>query len=134
MNGLCFGLIQIHNRTEDLDIFSLNADFNKKLKRNELSYGFELTQNNVRSSAYKLNINTGARSALDTRYPDGGSQVFSAAAFLSHRYQFNEKWALNEGIRLSTVDLHSKFNDQTFFPFPFNVVNQKNTAGVCSQD
>ena len=123
-----FNSQNLNNRMEDLDIFSLNTDFNKSWNKNNLSYGLELTHNQVNSSAYRFNIGSRERTALDTRYPDGGSQVFSAAAFFSHRYEISQVLSVNEGLRLSHVNLKSKFNDQTFFPFPFNAVKQVNTA------
>ena len=118
----------LNNRQEDLDIFSLNADFSRSWTRNELTYGMELGQNSVRSAAYRLNIDTDERTPLDTRYPDGGSQVFSAAAFVSHRYEVSPVLSLNGGARMSFASLKARFNDQTFFPFPFNAVKQDNTA------
>ena len=118
----------LNNRFEEVDIFSLNADFNKTWLKNELNYGLEFNQNRVNSTAYLLDTKTQIRTALDTRYPGGGSNVFSSAAFLSHRYQINSKFSVNEGIRLSHINLHSRFNDQSFYPFPFTSVKQNNTA------
>lgn len=123
-----FNSLNLNNRRENVDIFSLNADFNKAWIKHDLSYGLEVSHNHVKSSAYQLNINTLERTRLDTRYPDGGSQVFSAAAFLSHRYEISPRFSISEGIRLSHSNLHSTFNDQTFFPFPFNSVQQNNNA------
>ncbi|MFM6976531.1 MAG: TonB-dependent receptor plug domain-containing protein [Sphingobacteriaceae bacterium] len=118
----------LNNRIEQVGVFSVNADFDKKFGEQELSYGLEFTHNDVNSSAYKLNVNTGVQSALDTRYPDGGSQLTTAAAFLAHRWEMSKKWLLSSGLRLNLVNLRSKFNDQTFFPFPFNSVKQNNVA------
>jgi hemoglobin/transferrin/lactoferrin receptor protein len=118
----------LSNRIEDVNIFSLNADFNKTFAKHVLGYGIELNHNDVQSSANTLNIATGNKSALDTRYPDGGSDVFSAAAFVSHHYNISPKWIMSEGLRLNYVGLSSTFNDKTFFPFPFNSIEQKNTA------
>lgn len=123
-----FNSQNLNNRMEDLDIFSLNADFNKSWNKSSLSYGVELTNSQVNSSAYRLNVSTRERTSLDTRYPDGGSEVFSAAAFFSHNYQVSPVLSVNEGLRLSHVNLRSSFTDQTFFPFPFNSVKQVNTA------
>ncbi len=118
----------LNNRSENLDIFSLNADFNKRWLKTELSYGLELSLNQVGSSAYRENLNTQTRSRLDTRYPDGGSDVISGAVFVSNRLNISDKISLNQGLRLTAVNLRSRFNDQTFFPFPFNTVKQNNTA------
>ncbi len=117
-----------NNRTENVDVFSLNADFRKSFKKNILGYGMEVNFNDVKSSAFKSDIVTGEKSNLDTRYPDGGSEVYTAAAFVSHEYKLNEKWQFAEGLRLNYVDLNSTFNDKTFFPFAFNTVEQNNLA------
>ena len=118
----------LNNRIEDVNIFSLNADFKKVISKNVLGYGFELIKNDIRSSAYSLNIGNGSNSALDTRYPDGGSKVFSAAAFVSHHFNISEKWIVSEGLRLNYVGLNSKFKNKAFFPFPYNSITQKNIA------
>ena len=118
----------LNNRIEDVNIFSLNADFKKVISKNVLGYGFELIKNDIRSSAYSLNIGNGSNSALDTRYPDGGSKVFSAAAFVSHHFNISEKWIVSEGLRLNYVGLNSKFKNKAFFPFPYNSIAQKNIA------
>jgi len=123
-----FNKTNLNNRTEQLDILSVNVDFDKKIKKNEFRYGVEALYNKVNSSAYATNISTGIKSALDTRYPDGGSTMQSAAVYFIHTYEISKKLIINEGIRASFVQLHSLFNDATFFPFPFNSVTQNNNA------
>ncbi len=120
--------ITLNNRIENVGVFSLNADFDKKWGEQELSYGVEYTHNNVNSSAYKLLVNTGLTGPLDTRYPDGGSTLNTAAAFLAHRWEINDQWLLSSGLRLNWVQLNATFNDKTFFPFPFNTVKQNHVA------
>ncbi|MEY3677979.1 MAG: hypothetical protein RI924_120 [Bacteroidota bacterium] len=120
--------ISLNQRFEQVQVYALNADFSKHWKEQELSYGFEFSHNDVNSVANQLNINTGVKSALDTRYPDGGSSVGSAAAFLAHRWELKPQWLLNSGFRLNWVALHAVFNDKTFFAFPFNTVEQKHLA------
>ena len=118
----------LNNRIENVGVFSLNADFDKKWGEQELSYGLEYTHNDVNSSAYKLFVNTGLTGPLDTRYPDGGSTLNTAAAFLAHRWELNDQWLLSSGMRLNWVELNASFNDKTFFPFPFNSVKQNHVA------
>lgn len=65
---------------------------------------------------------------LDTRYPDGGSVMQSFALFGTHTWEVNDKFIVNDGIRLNYVGLNAKFNDKTFFPFPFNDINQNYQA------
>lgn len=118
----------INRRTEKLDIYTANIDFAKKISTHEIRYGLDFWYNDVNSSAYKENISSGERFALDTRYPDGGSQMQNAAAYLTHAWEISDQLILNDGIRINNVQLNSTFNDQTFFPFPFNAVKQNNTA------
>jgi hemoglobin/transferrin/lactoferrin receptor protein len=82
----------------------------------------------VNSVAFAQNILTGDQAPLDTRYPDGGSSMNGAALYASHTYEISDKLILNDGIRISQVNLSAKFNDQTFFPFPFNSIQQNHAA------
>lgn len=118
----------LNNRTENLNIFTFNADFAKKMGKHELRYGIDGWYNQVNSTAYSKNIVVDTIGKLDTRYPDGGSTMSSIAAYISHSFEISEKWILQDGIRVSDVMLSSKFIDTTYFPFPFNSVSQNNTA------
>ena len=127
-NDRRFQKTTLNSRIEQLDIVSINADFDKKIKRNEMRFGVEGVYNKVNSSASAKNISTNVATPIDTRYPDGGSTMQSLAAYFSHTFEANKKLIINDGIRLSNVILHSQFNDTTFFPFPFKSVTQNNTA------
>jgi len=118
----------LNHRIEKLDIVTANADFSKKLLQHEFHYGVDAWTNSVNSKARKENIITGNVQSLDTRYPDGGSTMSSAAIYLGHTYKINDKWVLNDGLRLSAVNISAKFNDTTFFPFPVNGIEQNNLA------
>ena len=118
----------LNHRVENLDIITLNADFTKKIGSNELRYGLDAYFNKVNSTAYTEDIATDTTANLDTRYPDGGSNMSSAAAYLTHTWEITDKLILNDGIRFSHVGLNAKFNDKTFFPFPFNDINQRHNA------
>jgi len=117
-----------NHRVEKLDILSLNVDAEKMIGKQELRYGIEVTNNSVNSTAFKEDISVDTTGALDTRYPDGGSTMRSIAAYATHTWEISEKLILNDGIRISNVMLESKFDDKTFFPFPFDGVKQNNTA------
>ena len=123
-----FRNVLLNNRTEKLDILTLNADFAKKYGKNEIRYGFEGTYDNVNSSAFVKNINDGSVSPLDTRYPDGGSYMSTGAVYLTETFEASRKLIFNAGIRLNYIRLHADFNDTTFFPFPFHEVTQNNFA------
>ena len=129
---------QLKSRIEDLDIFTLNIDFSKDLiqvdeegnltSKHELNYGLDVSHNIVGSTASSKNIFTLINTALDTRYPDGGSDMSSFAVYFTDTWELNTQMILNGGIRASHVRLNALFVDQTFFPFPFNSINQQNSS------
>lgn len=124
-----FGSANRTDRNEAVKIYSLNIDYAKKIgKSHEIRYGAEGTFNNVNSTAQRVNVNTGAISAQSTRYPDGGSQFYTAALYATHSWEISPKLVLNDGLRFSYVGMKSQFNDTTFYPFPFTDVKQNNVA------
>ncbi len=120
--------IKRNNRIEKVDIGSLNADFSKKINKAELGYGAEITYNKIASNAYAEDITTGVQNSIDTRFPDGGSNTQSYAAYATGLYKFSESIIANAGLRFSHNRLYSKFNDKTFFPFPYNDIEQSSDA------
>ena len=118
----------LNHRIENLDILTLNADFSKKISSHEFRYGIDAFYNKVNSSAFVKDIVTLETTALNTRYPDGGSRMTSVAGYLTHTWEINEKLILNDGIRFTNIGLSANFNDKTFFPFPFSDINQNNNA------
>ena len=128
-NDRRFGSDNLNRRIEKLNIISLNADFAKKLKLNEIRYGLEGTYNSVNSTALREHPSTGLTEPLDTRYPDGGSSMHSIAVYATHSWEIvQHKLILNDGLRLSNIGLNAAWTDTTFFPFPFKSVAQNNTA------
>jgi hemoglobin/transferrin/lactoferrin receptor protein len=119
----------LQSRTENVDVIGYNVDFRKMMKRHEITFGTDGQYNKVRSTAKEVDIVTSKEKSLDTRYPDGGSTMYYGALYAAHIFKFNHnKLVLNDGIRLIYVSLNSKFNDTTFFPFPFKTASQNNTA------
>jgi hemoglobin/transferrin/lactoferrin receptor protein len=118
----------LNHRIEHVNVYSVNLDLSKNMASHELRYGAELTHNIINSTANKENIKTGEKTPLDTRYPDGGSTMTTAAAYLTHTWEITPKIVLSDGLRYSYISLVSKFNDKTFFPFPYDKVEQKNLA------
>ncbi len=119
---------KLNNREERVKIGSMNADFFKKLGKAEWSYGAEITYNKVKSTAYAENITTGVKSGLDTRYPDGGSNTQSYAAYTTGLYKIAKRIIINGGLRFTHNKLEANFNDKTFFPFPFDAIEQSSNA------
>jgi hemoglobin/transferrin/lactoferrin receptor protein len=118
----------LNHRIEKLNIFSVNIDAEKQIGKQELRYGAEFTFNDVQSTAFAENIVNDTTGKLDTRYPDGGSTMRSLAVYVTHTWEISPKLILNDGIRFSNVALDATFTDKTFYPFPFDNVNQNNSA------
>lgn len=123
-----FRSANLTNRNEFVHVYSLNADFTKQLLKQEIRYGVEYTLNTVASNANRLNINNGTVTSQFTRYPDGGSQMQTAAAYVSHAWEISPKFILSDGLRISSVNLKANFIDKTFFSFLPNSIEQRNTA------
>ena len=123
-----FGNNNLDSRIENINVLALNADANFQIKQHNIRYGIEATNNDVNSKAIRKNIDTNSITGLDTRYPDGGSDMSSFAFYATHSWAIHPKWVLSDGIRFSQVNLNASFNDKTFFPFPFNDVRQKSGA------
>jgi hemoglobin/transferrin/lactoferrin receptor protein len=118
----------LNHRIENLDIVTLNADFSKKKGSHEFRYGLDAWYNQVNSTAFQKDIVADTIAPLDTRYPDGGSTMMSAAAYATHTWEISEKLILNDGLRASYVRLNAAFVNKTFFPFPFADIAQQHMA------
>jgi hemoglobin/transferrin/lactoferrin receptor protein len=122
-----FNNVNRNNRIENVKVYSLNADFSRNLgEKTRLNYGLEYYFNDVTSTAYSENINTGVQSPLDTRYASGGASMSGTAAYATAIHKVNNKITLNAGARYSRVNLSASFTDKSFFDFPFTDVNQSN--------
>jgi hemoglobin/transferrin/lactoferrin receptor protein len=118
----------LNNRIENLDVVTFNADFSKKIAKHELRYGLDAYVNLVKSKAFVKDIVADTTGSLDTRYPDGGSSMKAIAGYLTHTWELSDKMILNDGLRFSNVGLNAIFNDKSFFPFPFDTINQNYSA------
>lgn len=118
----------LDNRTEQLKAFSLNLDFDKETKNGNLFYGLEGVYNNLTSTAFSENIKTGEATKLSTRYPDGKNHFANLAAYLSYKYNPNDKITYIGGIRYNYVYLKSTLEDTTFYKFPFDEINYATSA------
>ncbi|MEQ9426109.1 MAG: TonB-dependent receptor [Cyclobacteriaceae bacterium] len=117
----------LRHRTENLDIITLNLDFDKVINQShQLFYGVEYTNNDVVSTANQENIETGEVTPTSTRYPSGGNKYETFAAYLSHKWNIKENLILSSGVRYSHVTLNSTFENDSFFNFPFDKLDIKN--------
>ncbi|NOX47126.1 MAG: TonB-dependent receptor [Chlorobi bacterium] len=129
-NDRKFGKTNLRSRTETVDIFTLNYDLDKRLsKKNTLFYGIESFFNKVNSTGKSTDIYTQETEKVASRYPNGGSD-YSGAAFYAHlKSRLSEKITLQAGMRYSHIWLNSKFNDTTFYNFPYDAI-QMNTGAI----
>ena len=108
-----------HNRTESVNAFNLNLDFEKSFSnKHHLTYGTEFIINRVSSVANDENINTSYQIPAATRYPNG-STWSSMAVFGDYRYKLTDKTDLKIGSRYNYIILNADFDTQ-FYPFPFD--------------
>lgn len=117
-----------NNRIENIDVWGLTVDFSKVIGKNKLRYGIDGQFNDLTSKAHRTDITTGAKTKLDTRYPDGDNTMSTLAAFLTHTLLISDSWTLNDGIRVGGSWLNASFNDKTFFPFPYDNIKQNNSV------
>lgn len=113
------------SRREHVTVAGFIADGRKTWKNHELNIGMDGQFNKVRSVADRTNLQTGAVSKLDTRYPDGKNNMNYIGLYAQHLLKMkNGKWVLNDGIRLQTVQLNAHVNDNSFFNLPVTHISQ----------
>ncbi len=122
------GSKSLESQVEDVAVLSVNADLMKQAGHHELRYGAEFTYNDVVSTATARDLESNTITKIPTRYPDGGSQMQTMAAYVTHSWEVKPWLIVSEGLRASNVQLNADFGDTTFFPFPFHEVKQNNTA------
>nr|MCU0325292.1 TonB-dependent receptor [Spirosomataceae bacterium] len=123
-----FNNINRKSQLERVKVYSLNADFQKSVNKNTLNYGIELVSNDVNSTAVFTTITTSVERKADTRYPDGENKMNTWAAYLTDHYKFSDKLIGQIGFRYSGSSLSAEFIEKSFFPFPFNSIEQKTNA------
>ncbi len=116
------------NQLEKVKVYSVNADFQKNINKNTLNYGLESVLNDVNSTATFTNITTGTIHKADTRYPDGKNSMSSFAIYITDQIYLSKKMIASAGLRFNATKLVANFIDKTYFPFPFNAIQQQNNA------
>ena len=134
-----FNDLQRLYRNEEVDVFTLNGDFSVPLtsdKKRNLSYGFEVSHNDVESTPKGKTIAVSSNKVVgftgdfkvQSRFPDGGSSYMSSAMYLDYRQDVSSKSTLNTGVRLTNTKLKASWIDQTFIVLPKKNIELKNTA------
>lgn len=119
-----FGNPWRRNQTENLSILSANVDVKRELddsgRDRDLYYGFELTYQDVTSTAQNVHIDTEQTSPGITRYPDGGSTVAQVAAYTQFRWEFHPQLSLAAGVRATALRVQSHITPESVFKVPFS--------------
>ncbi|MCG8582404.1 MAG: TonB-dependent receptor [Bacteroidales bacterium] len=112
----------ITRRTEKVNAFSFNLDFEKQWKDNgKLFYGIEFIGNKVGSDGLSENLINGNITDAASRYPDD-SQWLSMAIYSSYLKHLSAKTNLQAGLRYNYILLNADF-DNTFYDFSFTDAN-----------
>ncbi|HBO76155.1 MAG TPA: TonB-dependent receptor [Marinilabiliales bacterium] len=116
-----FNLTELRKRFEEVEAYSMNLDFHKKLfGTHQFFYGLEGVYNKVKSTGTDTDIATGTTVVGPSRYPQ--SDWSSYAAYVTYQWEINEKLKFNVGGRYNQYSLDADF-DTTFYPFPFTTAN-----------
>lgn len=120
---------QRDEQVERLHIASLNVDARKQLTpQHAISYGLEGFYNRVQSRGRVLDLTTGQRRLAQSRYPAGGTDYLSLAAYLTHRWQWRPDLSWQAGLRLTRLAIDSRLGAETLLPLPFDRIQQRNLA------
>lgn len=113
----------LRTRTENVNVWTLNLDFEREFGEDrQIVYGMEAVYNDVSSTAQTEDVESFQIGPASTRYPDGGSDVGSIALYSSYQHQLKERLLLSIGIRYHHFYLESRFNDTTFYNFPYEKI------------
>jgi len=134
-----FGSLNRSYREENVNVFSINGDFSVPLSTNKkriLSYGFEFAYNDVDSNptGRTLDVQNGEivgfsnNFAVQSRYPDGGSNLLTSAAYVGYRQDLNKKSTLNTGLRFTNMIKNATWIDETFLTFEDKNISSNNSA------
>jgi hemoglobin/transferrin/lactoferrin receptor protein len=115
---------EVHQE-EDVYVTALNIDFTKifNAQQNQLFlYGGEFIYNHVNSDAYSLFVNGSIDPREATLYPNGGSDMFNAAAYVNYRQTFLDKLDIMAGSRYTYTTLNSQFIPDSIIILPFDEI------------
>ena len=121
-----FGNYNLQHNEENVDMFSVSLDLDKKFTKGELFYGFESYYEILKSTAYANNINTGVVTDINTRYPNGDNNMMRNDLYVSYNEKMSDKTFWNVGARAGYTTLKSTIADNSVFSLPFSSISQGN--------
>ena len=131
-----FGNLGKTFRKENVNVFSINADFGTDVNGYNFSYGGELIYNKVSSNAEGKSLVVSGHEVIgfdnpfvvQSRYPDGGSDYSSGAIYADVRKNINNKSNVNLGLRFTSTLMHAKWIDETFIILPESEITLFNNS------
>jgi hemoglobin/transferrin/lactoferrin receptor protein len=120
-----FGKEDETSRVENVTVYGINIDLKKKFGRGDFLYGLDFFYDDLKSTAYNLNIKNGTRSSASTRYPDGKNYTYKTEVFATYFSNINEKTTFNFGARFGYNSLHSEIKEDPLKIF-YAEIDQKN--------
>ena len=121
----------LKSREEELDIFSLNLDFFKKISENSnITYGLEIIENKIGSFAKSINISDLSETLISTRYPDNSS-LNSVGLYINYKTKIIEDVFFQSGVRYSSTVLKSDLSQNNiYYDFMYENTTLENGAFV----
>lgn len=118
---------RLRTQQEEVQAFSVNADFEKHVKKHKLYYGVEAIRNDVNSLGSAIDIRTSNAIATPDRYPQ--STWRSYAGYINYQRRVSDLILTQTGIRYSWYSINSDFTRHLeFFPFDFATSRLSNNA------
>lgn len=130
-NSRRFNDSDLHSREENLNIFSVNLDFYNKISENSnFTYGLEIIENKLGSSAKSININDLSESPISTRYPDNSS-LNSLGVYMNYKNKIIEDVFFQTGVRYSSTELKADLSQNNiYYDFVYETTTLRNASFV----
>ena len=110
-----FGSNLLNIQDENLNVFSVNSDFFKRIDRQKsIAYGLELTNNQLNSDGFESLVNSDNLNKSISRYPNDGSSYKSVAGYFNYKRFINRNTNYDFGLRISTISIKANW-DYDFF-------------------
>lgn len=123
-----FGDDRLRVRTEKVGMYSAALDMDKSFAKSNLYYGLDFYYNDIESEGYRRNIETGEVTTTSSRYPDGGSDFTSFAAYASYVNELTEQVTFNSGLRFNTISLKATTTDDAAITNNSSELDLRNSA------
>ncbi len=117
----------LRTQKEEVNAYSVNADFERKRENHTFYYGLEYIRNDVASTASAIDIRDGLVLPVPDRYP--ASEWNSYAAYINYQFDISESYLFQAGVRYATFGIESDFTRHLeFYPFEFTQSSLNNSA------